>query len=107
MGSDTRKAVARSLAKMRDYAQNQIKRTTLFTDRTTHLRNSIIGNRVNAAELYVTVEAKAEYGKFVNDGTRNKDGSTRIKARKFMETGLAEASPQFERILKDELDKVI
>jgi len=98
----TRRGVIRGLEIAGDLTQNIIKRTRSFVDRTGNLRNSILRGKVNTRELSVKVEAGMEYGRDLNDGTRRG-----IRARRFMERGLAEASSSFEDIFANAIDKEI
>lgn len=104
MGSNTREAIINSLAIMRDVTVNETKRLPpgqSFIDRTGNLRNSIIGDQIDRDNLIARIEARMEYGKYVNDGTKYMDG------RFFMEKGLLNASKNFENIMVRELDRLL
>lgn len=89
-----------------------------FTDRTGQLRTSILRLPVDTQEMSVTIAATVgdpddrsgknpAYGKFINDGTKNKDGSQRIKPIKFLEKGVKKVEPQMERIIVKHLDRTM
>jgi len=70
-----------------------------FVDRTGGLRASILPEKTSGTKLESKVTVHKEYGGYVNDGTQ------RIRPRRFLEKGLKNAEPNFEKIIKLELDR--
>ena len=70
-----------------------------FIDRTAHLRTSIKMGNLNKEALKIDVTAHAEYGIFVNDGTKY------IRARRFMERGLDKSSREFPVIMNEQINR--
>ncbi|TDX44322.1 HK97 gp10 family phage protein [Orenia marismortui] len=52
------------------------------------------------------VGTTTEYAKWLNDGTENKDGSTRIKAYRFIQKAKFRCKDKVLRYIKNELKKV-
>lgn len=78
-----------------------------YIDRTGALRNSIQTGKYNKGDMSIDVTAHKEYGRYINYGTRNKNGSTRIKASFFMERGLGKVSDNFAEIVGSAVEREI
>lgn len=96
-----KKGIINALKEAGDRVQREIKRTRLFTDRTSNLRVSIIRQPVDENALLVTIVAGMEYGLYVNDGTRY------ISPRRFMEEGRDKVLPILEGIFVKHLNRAI
>jgi hypothetical protein len=111
LATNTEKGIHNYLKEGGDRIETNIKRLSSkdsFVDRTGAARRSIKRDKVDMKDKSVkvianlgTIGSKTDpiYPTFLNDGTKNKDGSTRIKPREFMETGLKKFEPDAERLL--------
>lgn len=65
----------------------------------TGVRN--IGGRGNGVAIAAFADAKAPYAGYLQDGTKNRDGTIRMEARPFVEPILEDVDPEVQSIFSD------